>query len=279
MNENVAGKGDRAIDRRQRPRASLADIDSSDREEMAAVDKQIAMIQGSLKDLAHRIETGTPDAVVFLDLSARIFGSAYVKYLGEVMGEKAPAIKFYNDQALKGAYLYGKKSADRVEEDFASLRGKKVYFVDETFSAGKGAVALEETAARAGADAYYFALSRDPRSAGLGVKGEQHDISEQEHNEKVQALQASGRITVYNNPIRTMFSRNASRMYVQDWQGETLPRRPRGDRDKSGTVPDANSYITPPDGMTREEYDAAVSSRRRAFVQAVKDKIYQALKS
>jgi orotate phosphoribosyltransferase-like protein len=270
----------RSKEREGIPVVPLEKIDAINAEELDIANKQIEMIKGSLQDLAHRIEEDKPDIVVFLDLSARLFGSPFLKYLSETMKDNAPLVRFYNDQDLKGRYLHNEVNEDVIEGDFEQIRGKKVFFVDETFSMGKGAVALHEAAMKVGADAHYFALSKDPDVAqGLGEKGTHYNISETTHLAKVKALTDDGRIVVYENPIKNLFSRFASRLYVHDWQGETLPldSKPK-DTKGGGNIPNANSYYKPPDGMTMEEYVTTVSAKSDALVRAMKNKVYEALK-
>jgi adenine/guanine phosphoribosyltransferase-like PRPP-binding protein len=267
------------LNRKGIPAIPLEQIESTRQKELKTAFEQIEMIKGSLKDLAHRIETEKPDLVVFLDLSARIFGTPFLKYLSETMGKEAPPIRFYNDQELKGRYLHDEDADDVIEKDFEQIRGKKVFFVDETYSTGKGATALQEAAMKVNADAYYFALSKDPNTEqGLGVKGLHHDISEETHFAKVNALTKEGRIVVYENPIHELFSRFATRLYTQDWQGETLPLHLKPNAGSKSTMPDANSYFTPPEGMTMEEYSSEISRSADTYVRTVKQKVYQTLK-
>jgi orotate phosphoribosyltransferase-like protein len=262
------------------PVIPLEKIDTVQQEELEIATKQIEIIRGSLQDLAHRIEKERPDLIVFLDLSARVFGTPYRKYLTEIMGKDAPPIRFYNDQDLKGRYLHDEENEDLIEKDFEQIRGKKVFFIDETFSTGKGAVAINEAAMEVGANAYYFALSKDPHTEeGLGVKGKHYDISEETHFAKVEALKKEGRINAYENPIQNLFSRFTTRLYMQDWQGVTMPLTIHSkDSEEKSSIPDANSYYSPPEGMTMEEYATEVSARSNTFVRKVKDKIYEALK-
>ncbi|MBP7741198.1 MAG: phosphoribosyltransferase [Candidatus Pacebacteria bacterium] len=259
------------------PAIPLEQVQAIRDEELKSALEQIEMIKDSLQNLANRIKEERPDLVVFLDLSARIFGTPFLKYLSETMGKEAPPIRFYNDQELKGLYLQGEDADDVIEKDFEQIKGKKVFFVDETFSTGKGAIALQEAANKVDADAYYFALSKDPNTEqGLGVKGLHHDISEKEHFEKVNALVEEGRIVVYDNPIQELFSRFATRLYAQDWQGETLPLHVKSKSESN--IPDANSYYAPPEGMSMEEYSSEISKSADMYVRTVKDKVYEALK-
>jgi adenine/guanine phosphoribosyltransferase-like PRPP-binding protein len=261
------------------PATPLDDIDASLAIGLDKASHDIEMIKSSLKDLAQRIQSEKPDVVVFLDLSARIFGTPYLRYLKETMREEAPLIRFYNDQDLKGKYLHDEPSDDLILQDSTNFRGRKVFFVDETFSSGKGAVAIEDASAKAGIDAYYFALSRAPRSDWDNE--DDHNISKEAHLAKVDSFVKEGRIIVYENPIQTMFSRFAVRLYVQDWQGKTLPISDDSEQksENVSTLPNANNYIIPPEDMSLEEYSAAITERKETFVRTIKEKIYEALKS
>lgn len=259
------------------PAIPLEKIQAIREEELKTAFEQIEMIKGSLQDLANRIKEEKPDLIVFLDLSARVFGTPFLKYLSETMGKEAPPIRFYNDQELKGRYLQGEEADDVIAQDFEQIRGKKVFFIDETFSTGKGATALQEAANKVDADAYYFALSKDPNTEqGLGVRGLHHDISEEDHFAKVNALVEEGRIVVYENPIQELFSRFATRLYAQDWQGETLPLHVKSKSE--GNIPHADSYYAPPEGMTMEEYSSEISKNADTYVRTVKEKVYEALR-
>jgi len=262
------------------PVTSLEEIDAIQAEELQMATKQIEEIKESLKDLAHRIEVEEPQLLIFLDVSARVLGTPFLKYLSEIMGPETPLVRFYNDHDLKGRYLRDEMNDDLVENDFETLRGKKIFFIDETYSTGKGAIALHEAAMAVGADAYYFALSKDPHvQDGLGDWREHYDISEETHFDKVKALTNEGRIVTYQNPIKNLFARFASRLYVHDSHGETSPISMKSEGQKKSTgIPNANSYLVPPTGMTMEEYVATIAQKSDTFVRAIKDKVYRALK-
>jgi orotate phosphoribosyltransferase-like protein len=264
-------------------RNELPSFDTVDQElarELELVCEQLEIIAPSLRDLAHRIEQMKPDTLVFLDKSARIFGTPYLQYLTATMGDTAPAVRFYNDTELKSRYLFDLDKEDILEQDFEQLRGKNVVFVDETFSTGKGAVALYEAAVAVGAYPYYAALSQDPQPESvIGDRGTHHDISEELHVLKVDDLMKQGKMIIYDNPIRNLFSRFASRLYIDEAEGKTVPltHYKQSAAKSTNNIPDANTYVTPPDAMTMAEYEAGMTKRIYAYVRVVKAKIRETL--
>lgn len=233
--------------------------------------KQLEVIGESLIELALEIETNKPDAIVFLDLSARILGSPYKKYLRETMGNNAPQVRFYNDHELKGRFLAGKDIDDIVQRDFDAVQGQKVFFIDETFSHGKGAAAILSAANIAGVDAYYYALSRDPSPS------EKFELTTSA-DRIIQEGRKSGRIIIYDNYIKNLFPRMGSRLYMQDIQGQTMPLAvPVDSSQGANNVPDARSYTKPPEGMSIEEYEKKVSQSIDSSVRDIKDLVYKTL--
>ncbi|HEY0010668.1 MAG TPA: hypothetical protein VGB97_01990 [Candidatus Paceibacterota bacterium] len=248
----------------------LEEFDEIAAETIEGAERELEMIAPSLQDLARRIQREQPDAVVFLDMSARIFGSPYKKYLSESMGSEAPQVHFYNDNDLKAYHYTDRTQFIKVaKEDFAPQEGKKIFFVDETFSHGKGAVALLEASAAAGVDAYYIALTKDPAPV--------EELMDEGRDRNVARYRSDGRITVYDNPLKDVFSRFASRLYVQDFQGETLSPHKQDKPAAENNIPDANKYSRPPAGMTIEEYNKELSVRTMRLVGQLKDRIYDTL--
>ena len=236
---------------------------------------QLEILKGSLQNLAHCIEEEKPDVLIFLDLSARMFGTPFLKYLRETMGDSAPQIRFYNDQELKGGYLSGEDVANIAKRDFSNLSGKKVFFIDETFSTGKGVGALQEAFKVIDADMKYFALSKNPDPKFQDELGLSTETQEVKRNEILQ----HPNVVVYDNPIQVLFSRNMRSLYVQDWQGKTitLSGRSKTTQKSSGTFPSVDSFYAPPPGMTMDEYKKEESQIVDSLVRRVKDKIYTTL--
>lgn len=237
-----------------------------------AVD-DLELIGPALRELADKIELEKPDTVVFLDMSARIFGTPYLKHLREKMGEDTPDIRFFNDHLLKARQMTQISFAETAKEEFQDFAGKKVFFIDETYSNGKGAIAILQAAQETNVDAYYFAFSKDPSPSS------EYKLSYEDEN-IIAAAQEEGHVIIANNPVRNLFSRWASRLYVQDFQGETLPlaRQSKTTVTPNGGIPDANSYIKPPEGMTQREYTEAASEKIDTAVRKVKAMIYDNLK-
>jgi hypothetical protein len=250
---------------------SLESIDKLLAKELNRAGQELEIIGESLRALAQRVERERPDALVFLDLSARILGTPYQKYLTEKMGKDAPLVRFYNDHYLKGAFLEHEALDELVQKDFEPMRGKKVFFIDETFSEGKGAAALLEASELAGIEGYYFALSKDPEP-------ESSNILNTEHESFVRQNVNDGRIVIYDHTIKNLFSRFTSRLYIKDVQHQTLPLQVSREKAlSSNTIPNANNYMRPPKGMSMEEWQLAASTKFDTATRQVKEMIYQAL--
>lgn len=250
---------------------SLEEMDSLIAERLQEATNQIEEITPALHELAQKIKSERPDVLVFLDMSARIFGTPYLKYLREEMEEKTPVIRFFNDDKLKGSFLDGENFIEVVTSEFKDLVGKKVFFVDETFSGGKGATTLLRAAEMTNVEASYIAFSKDPNPSNTSY------ITEQDEQLIKDGIH-TGHVCIFDYPITNLFSRWASRLYVQDFQGETLPvERQLKNDDNSGGIPDANSYIKPPEGMSIAEYTQASSDKIETATKTIKNLIYDVL--
>ncbi|MES2225198.1 MAG: hypothetical protein V4480_00115 [Patescibacteria group bacterium] len=253
---------------------SLGTVEQLLSEELRGAEQDLAIIGESLRAFARLVEAERPDVLVFLDVSVRIFGTPYLKYFSERMGRGAPSIRFYNDHNLKGAFLGYTPLDPIVQNDFESLKGKKVFFVDETFSEGKGALALLEASSRAGIAARYIALTKDPEPPSSKILNEEDEILVEQDIE-------DGNIIIYDHPIHNLFSRYGSRLYVkEEVEGKTRPMQvSREKATAASSIPHADSYSVPPEGMSSEEYQLAVSAKFDASVRDLKEKIYQTLKA
>ena len=124
---------------------------------------QLDSIKPILEILIHKIIYKKPDRIVFLDKSARIFGSPLHALLKTLNLDKIPDISFYNDKELKRRYIDGERLADIERTDFAPYKDDRIFFVDETFSYGKISCALKKISEDLDIDLWYFALSKDPK--------------------------------------------------------------------------------------------------------------------
>lgn len=268
----------RAPRRRSEPNVEpLEAYDKLNAEHLSETDRQLELLRGPLQDIAHRAEAERPDELLFLDRSARILGTPYLKFLGQRMGKEAPAVRFYNDDLLKGEYIAGRSVDDLAKHDLGRLAGKKVFIVDETLSSGKGAAAMREAMRAVEADFKHFSLSR---AVSDGNEMNEYPIGAQRHSANIEALAADDRFIRYDVPIDDLFTRFPSRLYIEERNGMTVsPARlaQQSAEVSSSSMPDANSYMVPPKGLTKEEYLEGVSKRADALVRAVKDRIYKAL--
>lgn len=121
---------------------------------------QIEIIKPALENLKFKISEIDPDRILLLSKGADLFLNPLKKYFEENKIDQN--IECYNDHDLKGAYLRQDMTNEFIDNDFPQLSNQKVMFIDETFSVGKGALAIKEMACIANAkEVYYFALSQD----------------------------------------------------------------------------------------------------------------------
>lgn len=195
-------------------------------------DKQLLIIKPALKDFIQKIILEQPDMLVFLDKGARIFGTPIKKYLSELNLPKMPEIIFYNDDDLKGAYLEERNKANQLDfekivmEDFANIKGKKIFFFDETFSSGKGAASLKAAKDMLGnEDIFYFAMTEDPYGKVYNWSDEVkvkeytrmfYGIPLERHNEMLAEIEKDEKFKIYDNRIRDLFSRTAAGLYLSE---------------------------------------------------------------
>ena len=245
--------------------------------------EQLNLIGPSLRDLAHRIETEKPDVLIFLDKSARPFGTPFKKHLDEKMGTEAPIVRFYNDAHLKQAYLDNDK--DEIEqiakEDFEELLNKKVFFIDETYSKGRGAAALESAQSILGPDIYYFALTIDPTTPAPPLHRGEFVLTEEQHQDAIDRIKGDPHFIYYPNPVHNLFSREISRLYVEErddgstygiW-GTDQEAQPI---DRTLSIRDV---IQAPEGVDQEKYEKEFRSSVFETIRTVKQKIYDTLEN
>jgi hypothetical protein len=237
-----------------------------------------------------------PDMVVFLDKGARVLATPIEKFLRDKT-DYVPKFRFYNDDRLKRSYLsfqsnsmYQYSYFRVVEEDFLPYKDKKVFFIDETYSMGKGAAALSEAIAESGVDGYYFALTRDPESREEEDwdEDEDHRVTYQQIQDAVERLRKQGRLKIYDNDIGYLFTKNAALLYVADKKlGETIPAYELipGDKVdeeydytiKRGKLPNSRAYLTEYAGRDWKEYDKQVRLSNLNTLAKLKQLIFEEL--
>jgi hypothetical protein len=122
--------------------------------------KQIEVIKPALENLKFKINEIKPDRLILLSKGADLFLNPLKKYFEENKIDQD--IECYSDFSLKTAFLKQELDNEFVESYFPKLSSQKIMFVDETFSGGKGALAINEMSRVADAkNVYYFALSQD----------------------------------------------------------------------------------------------------------------------
>jgi len=245
--------------------------------------RHLELIGPSLRDLANRIEHEQPDALIFLDKSARPLGTPFMRYLREKMGTKAPAIRFYNDAHLKQAYLDNdKEELEKVaKEDFGEVLNAKIFFIDETYSRGRGAAALESVQSILGPNIYYFALTTDPTIPSPPLHRGDFALTEEQHQEAVKRVTENPNFVTYPNPIHNLFTRDLSRLYVEE-RGDGSTYGIWGiddDVQLSDREISIRDVIVAPEGIDQEEFQREFRSSVFETVRAIKQKIYDTLSS
>jgi adenine/guanine phosphoribosyltransferase-like PRPP-binding protein len=254
---------------------------------------ELEVIRLSLKDLVAKIESEKPDVVLILDKGARILAAPIRKYLHDHMGEHTPKVQRYNDDRLKTPFLKDESIDEIVAEDFAPLSGQKVFYIDETFSSGKGAVALDAATKQAGIDMKYFALTRESHDQkDLSPKapfeqGKFYGLALEEYKKEFERIQSDPRFTIYPNDIPTLFTKDAAALAVVDPNGVTKSRYelvPESEVDsvydyapKRGALPNGRRYDHPPAGMSWQEFDEKVRDMNMNTVRTLTHMIYEVL--
>jgi hypothetical protein len=278
MAEKLPGKTG-AVPPPEALRMSIDTVREMKRDLLLEATEQLELIGPSLRDLASRIQEQKPRAVIFMDKSARPFGTPFKSFLQESMGKDAPAVLFYNDAWLKQAYLdndpvFLKKVA---EEDLETVAGKKVFFVDETFSRGRGAAAIKSASAFLGSEVHYFALSRDPDTTVPLHLGE-YALSEEQHAKNIQEIEHDSRFVIYPNPIHNLFSRFVSRMYVDEDSGGSTYGVWGGSNEAPGErVATLKELVLPLEEVDQEQFSKEVRTEFFDCVRSVKQMIYKTL--
>ncbi len=280
-------------DLRPEPSRPIEQIEKEHADLIERAQRELEIIAPSLKDLVAKIENEKPDSVLFLDKGARILAAPVRKYLHDRMGENTPKIQRYNDDPLKTPFLRNEPIDDVVAEDFMPLSGKKVFYVDETFSSGKGAVALDKATSQANVDMKYFALSRatphpkeSPEQATFGP-GKFYGLSREDYEKELKRIRNDPRFTIYPNDIQNLFTRDAATLCVVDPAGKTKSRYElvSGDdaenlydyKPKRRQFPHARHYDKPPAGMSWEEFDKKVREMNMRTVRTLTHMIYEVL--
>ncbi len=280
-------------DLRPEPSRPIEQIEKEHSDLIERARRELEIIAPSLKDLVAKIEEEKPDSVLFLDKGARILAAPVRKYLHDRMGKNTPKIQRYNDDPLKTPFLENESIDDVVAEDFMPLSGKKVFYVDETFSSGKGAVALDKATSQANVDMKYFALTRatpdpkeSPEQATFGP-GKFYGLSREDYEKELKRIRNDPRFTIYPNDIQNLFTRDAATLCVVDPDGKTQSRYEFIPEDeasnlydytlKRGELPNARRYQNPPVGMNWEEFDKKVREMNMRTVRTLTHMIYEAL--
>jgi hypoxanthine phosphoribosyltransferase len=182
--------------------------------------QHLEAIKSSLKDFIQCIIYEQPDVLIFMDRGARIFGTPIKEYLKTLDMPKIPEVRYYNDDDLKEAYIKNLNIQEIIESDLGDLRGKKVFFLDETYFSGKGAAALKKAKDYLGNDSiFYFALSIVPsnekaKKEEIDEWNKYYDLPIEEHEKIIQKIKNDKNFVIYDNQISQLFSRLAAKLYT-----------------------------------------------------------------
>jgi orotate phosphoribosyltransferase-like protein len=281
-------------DKRSESHNSIKEMQEKKSQLVEQAQEQLDVIGSSLKDFIERIASEKPDAVVFLDKGARVLAVPMRKYLKDNFGSNFAKVSLYNDDRIKTPFLRNESIEEVAKTDFAPFAGKKVFFVDETFSSGKGAVTLEKAAQIAGVDMRYFALSRESNGqVDLSEKapfepGKFYGLSLEEYEKELERIKNDPRFTIYPNNIKRLFTKDAAGLYVVDSEGKTESRYelvPEEEEEtihdysskKQGEIPSARRYEQPPDNLSWEEYDKKVREANWQTIRTLQHMILETL--
>lgn len=267
---------------------TLAELEEENRKLLEKTREDLEIIKESLRELIDKIQAESPDFIVFLDKGARIFGIPFRKYLREQGIDKIPEVRFYNDEKLKKSYTYGE--GDDIENigqrDFSAVKDKKLFFIDETFSGGKGAICLQKALQASGLEDYqYFALSQNPEPTE-DVKDWQYSISEKQYREDKKQLEENPKFTVYPNSLEHLFSKDASGLYIAEDETsyEISSRYQPLSEDEAQVEYEYDDWVhvrhdkkPPHKDMSWQEYDERVRKMNMETVRQIQKEIYKAL--
>jgi hypothetical protein len=255
--------------------------------------QELEIITPSLKELVSCIENEKPDLVLFLDKGARILAAPIRKYLSDRMGEQTPRIQRYNDDQLKTTFFRNEAIDRVVEEDFAPLAGKKVFYIDETFSNGRGAVALDKATSQEGVDMRYFALSQtkepyDLLKEDIWEDGKFYGLNREEYKKDFERIINDPRITIYPNYFPVLFTKDAALLSVVDAKDDKTRSRYQlvsGEEadnlynyeSESGEILHSRHFDNPPDGMDWQEFDEKVREINIRTFRKLTHMIYDSL--
>lgn len=240
--------------------------------------EQLGVMGNALRELVRCVENEKPDFVIFLDKGSRPFASPIKQILTERGITNQPKISFFNDDDLKFAYLQN-KSFEPFVEKFSKYKGKKVFFVDETYSQGKGAAALKLLADVILMDIHYFALTHDPNPENQWDAGFQFARQKEDHESIKKEIENDPRFTIYPYPIKKLFSRDTAELYVQEMiAGVTsVPvKKPSESNPFHLPSPYANAALML--GMDEETYRKKLFAEQMQTVREVKRLIVESLR-
>ncbi len=261
---------------------STGELKEKNSELIRTADEQLKRIGPSLRDLAEQIASKKPDYVIFLDKSARAFGVPILKFLRHLKLEQNTNLRFYNDDGLKTAHSQKADMSRLIEQDFAALKGKQVFFVDDAFSEGRGANAIFAAADVAGIDASYFALTMSPYNEDY-ANGKLFPSYYSRLNEAIK----TGKFKIYPNDINRLFSRDAYDLHIYEDFDEGYGRKSTIGRYSLLSPEDVDKeydYIedeyhprheeTPKGASDWKEYDEKVRKMNLQTLKTIYQKVY-----
>ncbi|MFA6252275.1 MAG: hypothetical protein WCX74_02655 [Candidatus Paceibacterota bacterium] len=245
--------------------------------------KQIEIITPALENLKSKISDIQPDRIIFLSKGADLFFNPFKKYFEE--NGIHQEIDRYNDDDLKGLYLNQALDIEFVKKSFPKLSDQKIIFVDETFSAGKGALAIYEMAHIVNAkNIYYFALSQDSNKKSIEENLEMADskIDPSKFKNDLSTIEDNPNFILNNCFIdENLFSSDIGKKIKYDFRDDagntiTLKRDLSNygvDKEKNSKIPNAFSY------SNKDELEREKERLRQSFLteELMEEIIYDAI--
>jgi hypothetical protein len=262
--------------------------------------EQLKFIGSSLHELAERIIKEKPEKVFFMDKGARVFGTPMLKFLKDQGMENLPEVSFFNDDDFKYQYLYGDINKLDGDQRLDLFKKGKIFFIDETFSIGKGAIVLKKIKEMTGnKDIYYFALTKDIEGSFEHEiqKGQEYSVSRQQYEKDLEEIKSDKNFYIFNNKIRILFSKKVGNLYLWEIRDNDVTStkykraRPKNskkfsdenfsndDRKKEPSIPSASDYDYLYEfPIPKKEYYQAMDKKKYRTVAMIKKMIYDTLK-
>lgn len=213
---------------------SLRKIGQEKSQTLHNIEKELHRLTSAFEQFAAFLIEVKPNIILVLDKGARVFYEGVQSMVAELFEPGSVHIATYNDQKLKIAFQASTLDREQqmtttAQSQLGHFAGQKILFLDEVYSAGKGASALIQATSIIGADGYYFALSKfnDYFNQMQHTSYSKYDWYP-EVARIVTEAQAEGRIKVAHVVHQDIFLPEFSRSIVTETEtGEVIPVNPK----------------------------------------------------